>query len=60
MWNMEKNFNGFYATLKLKVTATFGGGNETDNTRARAENTGANNLGSASTEMRIAWDQEDI
>lgn len=56
LWNMEKDFKGFYATLKLKVTATFGGGNETKNTRASNADTGANNLGSASTEMRIAWD----
>lgn len=55
MWNMEKNYNGFYAALQLKVTATFGGGNVSTNVRAQARNTGANNLGSASTEKKIIW-----
>ena len=55
MWDMGKNVNVIYATLQLKVTATFGGGNVSTNTRAQAYKTLANNLGSASTEMRLVW-----
>lgn len=53
LWSMPANW--LYCNLNLKVTATFGGGNNSTNERAFNMWTGKYNLGSGSTSINISY-----
>ena len=53
-WSMPANW--LYCNLNLKVTATFGGGNNSTNERAFNMWTGKYNLGSGSTSINISYE----
>lgn len=53
-WNMPKNYNGFYTSTKLYVTATFGMGD--CGTNERLSYNGSYNIGSKTTNKKLIWD----
>ena len=54
-WNMNTGSNNVYSSLKLNVTATFGGGNTSDNERANKLFSDSYHLGSTTKSMTITY-----